>query len=308
METVRTKYGEINGIKQFELYASGILKECTLEKNVQIETDFGLFTPKYDDALNRRKTKSSLEFFETGYIKKMYLQNQEIIKTKYGSFPTELVLFYRNGEIRKVFPLNGKITGFWTEMDEYKLSQEIELNINTLKINKKMMSIGFYENKSIKNITLWPKERMDISTIYGEINVRKGIAFYEDGSIKSIEPAKETKIQSPIGELTAFDSDMNGMNGDKNSLNFYKDGKVKSLISSNDKIKIYKNGEFVIEIAPEKIPNWCNESILVPVPMEIEFTDDAVIFDSKMKFEIKDYTFEICAKKDEIKACASCGS
>ena len=40
----------------------------------------------------------------------------------------ELVTFHADGSLRRVFPLNGKLSGYWTEADEGALAKAMELS------------------------------------------------------------------------------------------------------------------------------------------------------------------------------------
>ena len=76
-------------------------------------------------------------------------------------------------------------------------------------------------------MTFYPGEEPVIWKQGESFPVRIGIAFYESGDIKSIEPAKECRIQTPIGVITAYDSMAYGIHGDANSLEFYENGSIK---------------------------------------------------------------------------------
>jgi hypothetical protein len=54
----------------------------------------------------------------------------------------------------------------------------------------------------------------------GPLPVRYGCAFYEDGSVRSCEPAWPVSVPTALGDIRAFDPAAQGICGDVNSLEF----------------------------------------------------------------------------------------
>ena len=229
MEEFKTSYGMLNGISSIEFYTDGAIKECKLNKYSEMKTIYGNLVPQYDGAELRRKYKRSLSFYENGNIQSISFQNQMTIDTSIGKLPAELAVFYENGKIKRIFPLNGKMTAYWTEQNEYKFAEELDLNFEFGTFKKKIIGINFYESGSVKSLTLWPKDFIEVLTPCGIIETRIGLSLYPSGAFKSCEPRKQTLINTKIGELQAFDVGAIGINGDTNSLNFNEDGTIKSI-------------------------------------------------------------------------------
>ncbi len=272
------KYGFLRGVSYLENYENGAMKYCTLsEKNI-LETEYGRLVPHYSIDI-RRRLKSSLGFYENGNLEKIYLQDKVYIKTDVGLFPAELVLFHENGKVRKIFPLDGDLTGFWSEKKEYDLAEKIEIKTPIGTINEKIIGASFYDSGKLKSITFWPGDLLDIETPIGKKTVRVGISFYESGALKSFEPAKATKIITPIGEIIAYDVAPLGIHGDTNSLTFFEEGNIKSLYTSTDEVVIEK-GEKRHIYSPDYKTSMCNDDVKDVVPLKIEFSKNRISFNN----------------------------
>ena len=292
MRELTTKYGQLKGISNIEFYTEGDIKECKLCEYSEMKTIYGDLVPQYDEMEVRRKYKRSLSFYENGNMKSISFQNQTNINTSIGMLPAELALFYENGEIKRIFPLNGKITAYWTEQNEYTLAEEFYFNFEFGIFKKKIIGINFYESGAVKSLTLWPRDFIDVQSPCGIIEIRIGLSLYSNGNIKSCEPRKHTAIDTSVGELHAFDLGASGLNGDSNSLNFNEDGTVKSLSTSTDKITIKDAyGQISIHEPGLKLNNF-NITIMDVKPLSIEFNLDKVKIDER-EYDLKGNSFYI---------------
>lgn len=292
MKEFLTKYGELKGISNIEFYTEGVIKECKLTEYSQIATSYGNLVPQYDDTEVRRKYKRSLSFYENGSLQSISFQEQTKIDTSIGKLPAELALFYENGGVKRIFPLNGKITAYWTEENEYKLAEELDFNFEFAIFKKKIIGICFYESGEVKSLTLWPKDFINILSLYGIIQTRIGVSLYQNGAIKSCEPRKQTLIKTSIGEIHAYDLGAIGLNGEKNSLNFNEDGTVRSLRTSTDKITIQGKDGGVIIHEPSLKPNNFNNTIMDVIPLDVEFYSHKAKI-NKIEYSLKDNAFYV---------------
>ncbi|MBU3113764.1 hypothetical protein [Clostridium lacusfryxellense] len=283
MEGFKTSYGMLNGISSIEFYNGGAIKECKLNKYSEMKTIYGKLVPQYDGAELRRKYKRSLSFYENGSLQSISFQKQTTIDTSIGKLPAELAVFYENGKIKRIFPLNGKMTAYWTEQNEYKLAEELNFSLEFGAFKKKIIGISFYESDSVKSLTLWPKDFIEVLTPCGIIETRIGVSLYPNGAVKSCEPRKQTMINTIIGELHAFDVGAIGINGDVNSLNFNEDGTIKSLRSSLDKISIKDIDGQLKTHEPGLKTNRFNPLAMDVVPMNIQF------YEGKIKINEDEY-------------------
>ncbi|HEY8804831.1 MAG TPA: hypothetical protein VIM42_06955 [Clostridium sp.] len=292
MKEFSTKYGQLRGISNIEYYTEGVIKECKLSEYSKIKTIYGDLIPQYDEAEVRRKYKRSIAFYESGNLQCISFQKQTNIDTSIGKLPAEFVSFYDSGKVKRIFPLNGKITAYWTEQNEYELAEELNFNFEFGIFKKKVIGINFYESGGVKSLTLWPRDFINIPSPYGIIETRIGISLYPNGDIKSCEPRKQTVIKSIIGELHAFDLGAIGLNGDRNSLNFYEDGTVKSLSTSADIITIKDIFGQLNVYKPGLTPNNFNDLIMDVIPLNIEFYSSKVKI-SGIEYNLKDNEFYI---------------
>lgn len=86
-----------------------------------------------------------------------------------------------------------------------------------------------------------------------------------------------------------------GIHGDSNSLEFYEDGSIKSLITSTNTITIKTSEGDTIFHSPKKIRLYSNSEVLDTITLKVEFIDDKVIIDKQYEYEIKENKFEIKA-------------
>ena len=212
-----------------------------------IKTLVGDLVPFYEISDGRQKNRPSVEYFKGGALYSIYLQEQTKVQTPLGKVPAELITFYESGSIKRIFPLYGQLSGFWTEDQEYELATDIEFILQGEKVSVKPMCIHFYESGKVASITIWPKERLTIKTLYGDITTDLGVEFYESGEIKSVEPVLGSVLKLPKSEkfrvlplikssdgitnwndgvLYPFYSMAFRMHADDNSLKFEKDGRI----------------------------------------------------------------------------------
>ena len=263
-----------------------------------IVTHAGELIRYYGEETQRRKYKSSVSYYQGGLIKSVSLNEQTDIETPIGEFPAELVTFYETGELKRIFILDGKITGFWTEDDERRLNIPFSFEFEFSKFTSMLVGICFYKSGNIRSITLFPKEVINVSTKnYGDISVKTGFSLYESGELKSIEPAVSTAIKTPIGTINAYDVNSMGINADSNSIEFDEQGRLVKRTTSSDKIAVQNpNGvmKFMIPIE-KKSPLFEDEMELIPLQLKFDYENDIVTITDE-----KSYDFSITKCKYNI--------
>lgn len=306
---IQTIYGDLKGISLLEYHEEGTIKGCMLNEYNEIQTSVGILIPSYQNDGVRGKYINSLMFYNNGNLKSIALQDISNINTRIGSMTAEYITFYKNGAVKRIFPLNGKLTGYWSEENEYELAIVQEISLSFGKVKAKVICVLFYETGSIKSITLWPKDRTLVNTVYGVIHVRVGLSVYDNGKLKSLEPSKPISIQTPIGIIMAYDSEANGINGDCNSLNFHENGSIKSLVTSTDTIIVENKNKDSFRFEPGLRSSLFHEDKMDIVPLDIEFFSDNVRFNRKEEntFKISNYDFKIIKNsRMASKNCNSC--
>jgi antitoxin component YwqK of YwqJK toxin-antitoxin module len=309
MRVVDTKYGILQGITLFELYSNGSLKECVLNKANLLRTPYGPLIPQYQNDGVRRKYVKSLSFYPDSTLKSISLQKAIKIQTSIGTFPAELVTFHPNGEIKRLFPVNGKISGFWSEEEEYQLAPELEFHFPFGAFKRKIIGIQFYENGAVKSLTFWPRDNVMLDSPVGPIETRIGFSLYPDGRLKTLEPAKPVSVPTPIGEIEVFNVDAVGIHGDTNSLGFTEDGKVRELVTSTEQIAVTRDHyQFVYQ--PGLKPSLFDDEKLDTVPLKIEFDEEHVRFGGleSARYDIKQYDFNLRRAPLSQNSCVGCST
>jgi hypothetical protein len=212
-----------------EIYPSGALKSCLLREPLSLDTPSGPLTALGDAGHIRRKGGKSLSLYPDGTLKSLHLEEQTEIRTPLGPVPAELAVWHPDGAIKRVFPRNGRLSGYWTEKDEAALAWSASLDLPLAKVRGKVISLHFYAGGGLKSLTLWPGERLSLHTPLGSLVCRVGFSLYEDGALRSCEPAAPTPLATPAGLLPAHDPEAAGIHADSNSLQFFPDGRLKAL-------------------------------------------------------------------------------
>jgi hypothetical protein len=312
MKTHTTNYGEITGITNSLNYASGALKSCMVNQKNILVTPVGELIPQYSPAEfgeRQKKHRSSIDFFENGQIKSAALDKQTPLKTPIGEVKAELVTFYKDGSINRIFPLNGLIDGFWSEANEREMADVLEFNLSIGLIQAKVIAIHFYPSGALKSLTLWPGEGMDLNTPLGPIACRAGVSLYEDGTLRSVEPASPVELPTPVGLVKAFDPDIIGMHADNNSLQFNPEGALTAITTIHTGIHVIGPDGKEIDIEPYEAPSHIDPEQLRTVPMKLSFTPESVHIEARQSydFRLNEYQFAQFNHKRVVKAvCAGC--
>lgn len=311
---IQTPFGIYGGVIGTEYYEDGGIKSLRLGERNMILTHAGELVPFYSEDTQRRKHKASLTFYREGTIKSVALDEQQEIITPIGEFPAELVTFYPTGEMKRFFPLDGRLSGYWSEEDERALNIPFSFEFPFSSFTAMLIGICFYESGDIRSVTLFPGEGIRIATDYGVLDVRGGFSLYESGELESLEPFEPQRIVTPIGPIYAYDINASGINAYKNSLRFDKKGRLVSAVTSGDKIVAVKRGGGTSFFLPTEKPNPEGEDGVATVPLRLDFDYESDIVtitgDRSETLSLSDCTFRIynlgkgvgCSPDD----CASC--
>jgi antitoxin component YwqK of YwqJK toxin-antitoxin module len=308
MKEYITTYGTLKGISHPVFHKNGSLSRCGLTEPVTLKTPVGHLVPLYD-FYGRRSKSDSVSFYSNGTLKSICLHKQALIDTPAGSISAEKIIFYPSGKIKRLFPLDGSVTGFWTEQDESVLADPLKLNIGKNALNVRLIGACFYENDTVRSLTLWPGEKKEILTPLGKFAVRCGISYYENGDLKSWEPAFPYKIDTPIGKITAYDNNPLGINGDLNSVEFHSDGNLKSMKTDMNLIEVYKNGIRVKTISPKLVRSFMDPLKKELLPIKLGFTKEALYLEfENSSYSILDHEFIIKPYIPPMGLCSDCSS
>lgn len=309
---LETDFGIFFGVTQFETYESGQLKACSVNEENSIKTQYGTFVPKYTEPFGVYerliKNRSGITFHENGAIKSISLEKQSKVKTLYGEYPAELVTFYNSGQLHRIFPLNGLITGYWSEEDEGRLAEIYDFIFEVGSFSAKIISLRFYPSGKLRALTLWPGEVIQLNTPIGSIDVRTGFSLYEDGSLQSVEPAYPITLQSEVGEIIAYDADALGIHADQNSLKFSMNGSIKGFKSSTHGVIIKDEQGNQIKVGPRIVPSYVDISENVIMPITVRLDDESVVIDNGILHRFNKRTCQFKTHLSGINLPAGCSS
>ena len=290
---IETKYGKLYGVNPSEYHVTGEIESCRIDEESELNIKGMSIRPLYGYPDARRKDLPSVRFYKSGNIKTIAIHESTNIITRIGEFEAEKLTLYEDGSIRRLFLLDGKLSGYWSEEDEYDLAKVYEFSFEFASFKAKIMSLQFYKSGQLKSLTLWPKEIVQVKLKEENIKVRTGISLYESGKIKSFEPYEETIIRTSIGAIEAYDKNSIGIHGEANSLKFYENGEVKSLITSTNIIEVLsKSGEKKIH-SPKEVMLYANSEMKDTITVLIEFYEGYVMIDKKYKYNLEENEFII---------------
>ncbi len=268
-DKIQLPSGIFAGVESYVCYPGGELEGIRLSEKNMLVTHAGELIPAYTET-HRRKIKYSVEFYKDGMIKAVALDEQQEIQTPIGEFPAELVTFFETGELKRFFPLDGKISGLWTEEEEKTLAIPFTFDLFFTKFTAIINGIGFYKSGDIRSITLFPGEAITIQTAFGDIQARNGFSLYESGELESLEPLNPALLKTPIGAIAAFDPNAIGVNADSNSLVFDVSGKIVSLVTVSNRVAVTE-GERFKTFSPREVVNPLDDETMITEGLKISF-------------------------------------
>lgn len=311
---LQTPFGIFGGLTSYHCYPEGELEGISLSERNMLVTHAGELIPFYTET-PRRKNKYAVEYHKNGMIKAVALEEQQEVITPIGELPAEMVMFYDTGELCRIFPLDGKISGFWSEEDERQLHFPLSFDLGFAAFSARIGCVAFYKNGEIRSITLFPGEVIPVHTEkYGEIPTRTGFSLYENGMLASLEPAVPLSVQTPIGKLTAYNPNANGITADSNSLALGEDGEVVSLQTVSECVVVtYPDGR-THWISPREIPHPLEEdtTLTEEMPIAFDYKTGTVTIGREGPFSLAAHTFSIVPYKGYESGtcspakCASC--
>ena len=275
-ETVLTPYGPVSGAHVLTRWPDGAPQDCRLLEENRVATPQGLLVPLYDPEDVRRSSGKSFSLYPNGMWRALELQSQTTVSTPLGDMPAEWLAWHENGSIKRILLRKGKLTGYWTEQDERKLATEHSLSLHGQNVCAKIQGLRFYPSGVLESVTFWPGETIRLVTPLGPMPVRYGCAFYENGSLRSYEPARPVHVPTPLGELAAYDSTASAICGDINSLCFHENGTVAGLVTAACTLRWQADGQQK-SIAPRMEKDQLTMLRTVVVPLRLTFLPDGVV-------------------------------
>ncbi|MBE5859607.1 MAG: hypothetical protein E7301_05725 [Butyrivibrio sp.] len=209
-----------------------------MSEKTTVETEYGAFIPCYDSSDYRKRYRDPIEFYESGAIRSIYLQDRTLVCTKAGVIHAEMITFYENGNIKRIFPTYGKLTAYYTEDDEYEGADIETVFVDGKDISAKMQCVMFHPCGSVKSITIYSRDSLVFKTRYGEIKTSLGAEFTENGNLRSLEPVFGTCLETKYGIIHPFNPYRDVMHAENASLAFNESGKIEAFSTIQDKLTI----------------------------------------------------------------------
>jgi len=303
---LRTRYGKLLGCVNVEYDAGNRIKGCCFEEENKIFLECATLVPQYGEETVRKKFIQTVSFYLSGALRRIALEQQTEVITPIGEFPAELLTFYEYGAIKRIFPLNGKLTGYWSEQDEAKLAFPFHFEFEFGSFFAKIISVHFYQSGEIQSITLFPSEVITLQTPVGKMPVRTGFSLYKSGALKSVEPAQSFVTATRIGKVMAFDAGAIGVHADNNSMEFSLSGAVTKMVTSSDKIIIQSEGASLASVAPIIKSSPLDENEFVTIPVKIRFEGDTVVLSNEEDYSYSLSTSAFTVIQNPIATCSSC--
>lgn len=271
MHILDTAHGSIPVSGIVERFPAGGLKSCTPCAETALDTRYGRLTPQHSTDDLRRRTVQTLRFHENGTLRHLPLERPARIETPAGVLDAELLTFHPDGSLHRVFPLNGKLSGYWTEADEAGLARPATLATPLGPVTARLIGACFAPGGELLSLTLWPGETIAAPTPIGLLEARIGLSFRPDGSLRSLEPARPLRVPTPVGPVQAYDPDAVGICGDVNSLAFATDGSVERVSTSLTGLAAARDGGPELVIEPEIRESLCGDGEKEVSPLRLKF-------------------------------------
>lgn len=277
MPRVETPLGPIEALPAVEYHPDGRLRSCIAAEPCVLHAACGDLVPQHLSRDLRKRRLPAISFFDNGMPRTVPLQEQTTVDTPLGPLPAEQVTFHENGALHRVFPLNGCLSGHWTQEDEARLASPLTIDTPSGRLTATCIALRFSPAGALLGLTLWPGEEIDVPCPCGVLPVRMGVAYREDGTVRSVEPARPVPVPTPLGEILAFDPDAVGVSGDVNSLGFAGDGTVERLSTVSNVFALPRPGG-VLRVRPPMRVNPCDGETREPAPLRVRLRAGSVTF------------------------------
>lgn len=278
MPAVSTPFGVLETLPDIDFHPDGSVRSCIAARACTLDTPLGLLVPQFSARDQRKRKLPVISFHQNGMIRNLPLENQTVVPTPLGPMPAEQVTFHDNGAVRRVFPLNGTLSGYWAEEDEAALSTPLALDTPLGLVEVRPVSVYFGPGGNLRSLTLWPGTVLHVPTPQGTLAVRHGVAFHDSGVLRSVEPARAVAVPTPIGELLAFDQDAVGICGDRNSLRFRENGALLGLTTAAHAFDVVLENGRRKSVTPPLRRHPCDGGRMEAGPMALEFSPGFVAF------------------------------
>ena len=191
-----------------------------------ITTKYGNLLPCSGASDYRKKHRCAVSYYDSVSLRSVYLEEPSVLSFPAGDYQTELITFYEDGNVKRIFPLYGQISAYWSIEEEAENAPYYDFPIAGEELHIRPQCIFFYPSGKIRAITLWPSDEISVKTPVGSIRTKLGVELYENGNIRSIEPVYGTVISTPEGIIKPYRFRMVMMHAENATLKFDEEGRV----------------------------------------------------------------------------------
>lgn len=191
-----------------------------------INTKYGNLLPCSGASDYRKKHRCAVSYYDSVSLRSVYLEEPSVLSFPAGDYQTELITFYEDGNVKRIFPLYGQISAYWSIEEEAENAPYYDFTIAGEELHIRPQCIFFYPSGKIRAITLWPSDEISVKTPVGSIRTKLGVELYENGNIRSIEPVYGTVISTPEGIIKPYRFRMVMMHAENATLKFDEEGRV----------------------------------------------------------------------------------
>ena len=197
-----------------------------IDKLNTITTKYGNLLPCSGASDYRKKHRCAVSYFDSGSLRSVYLEEPSVLSFPTGDFQAELITFYEDGNAKRIFPLYGQISAYWSIEEEAENAPYYDFVIAGEKLHIRPQCIFFYPSGKIRAITLWPSDEISVNTPAGPVKTKLGVELYESGKIRSIEPVFGTVLSTPQGDIKPYRYRSIMMHAENATLRFDEDGRI----------------------------------------------------------------------------------
>lgn len=215
----------------------------------KIKTRYGEFLPCSDASDLRKKYRCTVDHHKNGNLKSIYLQDPETVSLPEGDFQAELMTFYEDGSIKRVFPLYGQLSAYWSLEDEQQGAPYYDFRVEGEVLRIRPHCLFFYPSGKLRSITLWPNDKITVRTSAGPVETKLGVEFYENGRIRSIEPVIGTTVKTPWGDVSPYIYRPVMFHAENSSMTFDEDGRLSGFSTIKNGVEadgiVYRPGGYM---------------------------------------------------------------
>lgn len=194
-----------------------------------MKTRYGNLTPYSGASDYRKKHRYAVDHYNNGSIKSIYLEDPVVLSFPAGDYQAELITFYEDGSAKRIFPLYGQISAYWSIEEEVEEAPYYDFTVSGEIVHVRPQCIFFYPSGRIRAVTIWPCDEITVKTSVGNIRTKLGFELYENGNLKSLEPVYGTVISTSHGDIRPYKYRPIMMHAENSSLKFEENGQLSNM-------------------------------------------------------------------------------